>query len=107
MRDPYRVLDVARDADDAAIHAAYLELVRHHSPDRDPGQFERVRTAYEAIRDRRSRIAHALFGTEPPTVEELLAMLIERAAKTRPDAEELRRALARDVLAPGSESRSG
>ena len=39
------------DATDEQIHAAYLEQVRQHPPDRDPDQFECIRDAFEQLRD--------------------------------------------------------
>ena len=98
MSDPYRTLGVARNADDATIHGAYLELVRRYAPDRHPERFERVRAAYEAIRDRHSRIGHELFSTDPPTLEDLLAVVIMPGPKPRPSEEQLRRAIADGLL---------
>ena len=60
--DPRRVLDVTRDATDEEIRAAYLRLVKQHPPDRDPAQFERVRDAYERLRDPRRRAREMLFA---------------------------------------------
>ena len=37
MRDPYEVLGLARDADEAAIKAAYRKLAKRHHPDLHPG----------------------------------------------------------------------
>jgi curved DNA-binding protein CbpA len=39
MRDPFTVLGVAEDADDAEIRRRYLALVRDFPPDRDPDRF--------------------------------------------------------------------
>lgn len=49
--DPRAVLGVPADADAAAIRAAYLDLVRRHSPDLDPRRFEEIRAAYESLSD--------------------------------------------------------
>lgn len=94
MRDPYRTLSVARDADDATIRTAYLELVRRFSPDRDAERFEQVREAYEAIKTRRKRIEHELFNTDLPTLEELVEVATTSRPGARPSEEQLRRALA-------------
>jgi curved DNA-binding protein CbpA len=87
MSDPYLILSVAPDADDATIQAAYLAAVKTCPPERDPQRFEAVRRAYEAIRTRKDRLAQALFDAEPPTLSDLL----ERAAPTggpgRPSAD--------------------
>jgi molecular chaperone DnaJ len=37
MRDPYEVLGLKRDADEAAIKAAYRKLAKRHHPDLHPG----------------------------------------------------------------------
>jgi curved DNA-binding protein CbpA len=86
MSDPYLILGVPVDADDAAIHAAYLAGVKRWPPDRDPQRFESVRTAYEALRSRRDRLAHGLFDTVPPTLDEVLDKLAPVGEPCRPDA---------------------
>lgn len=75
MSDPYRVLGVPVTADDQAIRAAYLALIRDYPPERDRRRFERVRSAYEAISSARGRLAHALFDKTVPTPEDVLAAL--------------------------------
>ena len=60
--DPYEVLGLTANADEAAIRQAYLDLVRKFPPDRDPEQFARVRAAYDALRDPFVRIESLLFG---------------------------------------------
>ena len=53
MRDPFTVLGVAEDADDAEIRRRYLALVRDFPPDRDPDRFREYRAAYDALSDER------------------------------------------------------
>lgn len=72
MIDPYRTLGVGKDADDAAIRAAYLAAIRACPPERDAARFERIRAAFEAIADARSRRSHALFDISLPTPADLL-----------------------------------
>jgi curved DNA-binding protein CbpA len=64
-RDPFDVLGVSRDADDAAIHAAYRAAVRRTHPDAggSADDFEAVQEAYEKLRDP----AHRLAGRGPAT----------------------------------------
>jgi curved DNA-binding protein CbpA len=64
--DPYEILGVAPDADDEAVRKAYLDLVRRFSPDHDPEAFKRISTAYEALKDEKSRLRHYLFDRETP-----------------------------------------
>ena len=40
---------------DDAIRDAYLRAVKEHPPDRDPASFERIRDAYEVLKDPRRR----------------------------------------------------
>ena len=62
--DPFDVLGVSADASDEAIRAAYLLKVREHPPDREPEAFERVRDAYETLRDPRRRMRHRLLSAD-------------------------------------------
>jgi hypothetical protein len=63
--DPFQILVVSRDASDEDIRAAYLARVRDCPPDRSPEHFERVRDAYNKLRDPRARIRHRLFAVDP------------------------------------------
>ncbi len=53
--DPYRTLDVSKDASDAEIKRAYRKLARQYHPDRNPGdaaaeeRFKSIQSAYESI----------------------------------------------------------
>lgn len=85
MSDPYLTLRVARDADDATIHAAYLAAIKACPPERDPKRFEAVRNAYEAIRTHKDRLAYELFDTSLPTVADLLDRAAPVAQPRRPD----------------------
>ncbi len=61
---PYVVLGVGPDADDERIRAAYLVRLKQFPPDRFPAEFERIRDAYEILRDRRKRAEHTLFSCD-------------------------------------------
>jgi curved DNA-binding protein CbpA len=63
MSDPYEVLGLPSDADEAEIRRRYLELVRRFSPDRAPEQFAAIRAAYDAVRDPARRLEAQLFET--------------------------------------------
>lgn len=61
--DPYEVLDVARDADDATIKKAYRRLAREYHPDVNPDpaaqeRFKEVSHAYEILSDPQKRAAY-------------------------------------------------
>jgi hypothetical protein len=93
MIDPYRVLGVDRTADDEAIRAAYLAALRESPPERDRARFESVRTAYEAIRDQRRRIAHELFDLSLPSVEDVLIAISSDLAPQPPTERRILRVL--------------
>lgn len=63
--DPRGVLGVGPDATDEDIRQAYLRKVKAHPPDRDPEAFERIRDAYELLRDPRRRAALILLAPDP------------------------------------------
>jgi curved DNA-binding protein CbpA len=63
--DPIEVLGISQNATDEQIRAAYLLKVREHPPDRAPEQFEKIRDAYEILRDPRRRMRHRLFSVDP------------------------------------------
>jgi curved DNA-binding protein CbpA len=63
--DPRALLGVGPDASDEDIRQAYLRKVRAHPPERDPETFEKIRDAYELLRDPRRRAALILLAPDP------------------------------------------
>jgi len=63
--DPYAVLGLEPGAGDEQIRAAYLARLKQFPPDRSPAEFERIRDAYDVLRDRRKRAQHTLFSVNP------------------------------------------
>lgn len=63
--DPIDVLGISQNATDEDIRAAYLLRVREYPPDRAPEQFEKIRDAYETLRDPRRRVRYRLFSVDP------------------------------------------
>ncbi|MGK0172564.1 MAG: molecular chaperone DnaJ, partial [Gammaproteobacteria bacterium] len=67
-RDFYEVLEVAKDADAAALKKAYRRLAMKYHPDRNPDdesaedQFKECKEAYEVLSDARKRQAYDQFG---------------------------------------------
>src|ERR1700704_6093574 len=63
MRDPYEILGLKRDADEAAVKAAYRKLAKRHHPDLHPGdkkaaeRFQELNNANDLLSDpeRRAR----------------------------------------------------
>jgi curved DNA-binding protein CbpA len=71
MRDPFTVLGVADDADDAEIRRRYLALVREFPPDRAPERFQELRAAYDALSDERKRLETKLLHTNSAALSRL------------------------------------
>lgn len=79
--DAQALLGVGAQASAEEIHAAYLRLVRQHPPDRDPEEFERIRNAYDLLRDPRARARQVVLGPDPS--RPLVALLDERQPQLR------------------------
>jgi curved DNA-binding protein CbpA len=63
--DPREILGVPPDAGDERIRDAYLRKVKENPPDRAPAAFERIRDAYEVLRDPRRRALHMFLSADP------------------------------------------
>jgi curved DNA-binding protein CbpA len=63
--DAREVLGIPSQAGDEEIRAAYLRKVKEHPPEQSPAEFERIRDAYEILRDPRRRIRDRLFSADP------------------------------------------
>jgi curved DNA-binding protein CbpA len=60
----HEILGVAANATDEEIRAAYLSKVKQFPPDRAPEEFERIRDAYDTVRDPRKRAKALLISRE-------------------------------------------
>ena len=58
-------MGVSIDADDKQIRAAYLQKVKDFPPDRLPEEFERIRDAYDQLRDPGRRIKRMIIAVDP------------------------------------------
>jgi curved DNA-binding protein CbpA len=58
------ILGVPENASDEDIRAAYLGKVKEFPPDRCPEEFERIRDAYDTLRDPRKRAKSLLLATD-------------------------------------------
>jgi len=63
--DPRKILALEPNATDEDIRAAYLKKVKEHPPERSPEAFERIRDAYELLRDPRRRALCFLLSVDP------------------------------------------
>ncbi|GAB4256135.1 MAG: hypothetical protein Kow0065_04760 [Methylomicrobium sp.] len=84
MTTPYQLLGVDEQASDAEIKQAYLQRVKDNPPDRDQAQFRQIQQAYEAIKDRDSRLKYALFELPEIDFETLLDHAFGQKATTEP-----------------------
>ena len=64
-KDPWVILGVSMDADEKQIRSAYIQKVKDFPPDRDPEQFERIRDAYELLRDPARRVKSMIIAVDP------------------------------------------
>ena len=58
-------MEIQAEAGDEEIRAAYLRKVKQYPPDRAPQEFERVRAAYDRLRDPRLRTREMLLSVDP------------------------------------------
>ena len=65
MKDALEVLGIVSGASEDEIRAAYLRRVKEHPPERSPEEFERIRDAYETLRDPRRRMRNLLLAADP------------------------------------------
>jgi hypothetical protein len=63
--DPREVLGVAPNAGVEEIRAAYLGKIKEYPPDRSPVEFEKIRDAFEALRDPRRGTRAMLLAADP------------------------------------------
>ncbi|MDY0165954.1 MAG: J domain-containing protein [Thermoguttaceae bacterium] len=83
MTDPYEVLGLEHTADTEAIRRRYLELVRRHSPEREPERFAAVREAYDALRDPIVSLEARLFSLETPHTFDSLLQEVQPSLRAR------------------------
>ena len=74
MMSGNEILGVAANASEAEIRAAYLGKVKEFPPDRSPEEFEKIRDAYDMLRDPRKRAEAMLLSSD---FAEPLVSLIE------------------------------
>ena len=63
MADPFYVLGIPEDADDARVRSAYLEAVRRFPPERAPEIFQLVTEAHKAVQNEVVRARSRIFGS--------------------------------------------
>ncbi len=58
--NPFLILNVDMEDDDATIRKAYLNLVKLYNSDKDPEKFSLVTVAYDTINTKRKRYKYCL-----------------------------------------------
>lgn len=72
----HEILGLELNATEEQIRAAYLAKIQEHPPDRSPDEFERIRDAYDSLRDPRLRMQDILETRGPmPAFSQMFAHL--------------------------------
>lgn len=82
--NPYLVLGVPIDADNARIRGAYLDAVRQAPPETHPIRFKEIAAAYEKIKDAPRRSSYELFDMNCPSDSPLAVFLSHARLSPRP-----------------------
>jgi hypothetical protein len=85
--NPYQILGVEPGVSNDALRRAYSERVRRFKPDQFPEHFQRIRAAYDTIRNRGGSGMPIFIPRNVPTAENLgrLSHLSSVAGPTKPD----------------------
>lgn len=78
--DPKKILDVSDHADGEEIRKAYLDKIKQYPPDRMPAEFEKIRDAYEILKNPGTRIMAMLRRIDPKAP---LLTLVDGRQETR------------------------
>jgi curved DNA-binding protein CbpA len=81
MNDAREVLGVGIHATEEEIRAAYLQKIKDHPPESSPDEFERIRDAWETLRDPRRRARSLLLAVDPDAP--IAALLAHRPPERR------------------------
>lgn len=65
LEEACQILSVGAEAGEEEVRSAYLRKVKEFPPDRAAREFERVRDAYEMLRDPRRRTQSILMAGNP------------------------------------------
>lgn len=87
MKTPYDILDVNELATDGEIKSAYLQKVRQYPPDHNHALFQEIHTAYQSIKDQKSRINYALFDYPEANFDNVLDQALTSPTALKLDAD--------------------
>ena len=63
--NPWEILGVSRSADESEIRDAYLDLVKQNPPSKNPETAEKLRAAYDALKDPLARAEREVLYADP------------------------------------------
>lgn len=90
MSDPFAILGIDAGADDAAIRARYLDLVRQFPPEQAPDRFAAIRAAFERIKTRDDRLRWRLFEAgRHDTLDTIIEETMSSSPRRRPTVADL------------------
>jgi curved DNA-binding protein CbpA len=78
--EPWSVLGVPPGASDEEVRAAYVQKGKEFPPDRAGGQFEKIRDAYEQMKDPYRRAKYLILGAN---VDRPLESLLDEVPAVR------------------------
>jgi preprotein translocase subunit Sec63 len=78
--DPKEILGISDHADGEEIRRAYLDKIRQYPPDRMPAEFEKIRDAYEILKNPGTRTIAMLRSIDPKVS---LLTLVDGRPETR------------------------
>ena len=98
--NPYFVLQVPNDANDATVRKAYLEAVQIATPESDPTRFKEISEAYENIKtqEKRYRYEWSRQVIYDATPVEILRQCLSFHPPTRPLEHQFMQGYLRDCL---------
>ena len=80
MKTAFELLSLPEDVDDTMVKRAYLSKIKLFPPDKAPEQFQQIRGAYDAIKDKRSRMRYQLFHQQEADFNQLLRRAFDNDA---------------------------
>ncbi len=101
--NPYVVLGVSSDADDAEVRRAYLSLTAESPPERFPERFAGIRRAWEMLKTEEARARFKLFNADAGARTPMGVVAAYERDRTgrRPPAEDTLMELFRDSVRAG------
>jgi len=89
MKNPFRVLGLPEECDDQMVKSAYLQMVKLYPPEQHPARFQEARSAFEAIKTQRDRVAFHLFHPPQTDISQLFETVFTTATPGIPAKSDL------------------